>query len=95
MVVFPNPVRESYEGAIAIRGLVENSTQQAAGRIQGTADIANAPGAETGAVTRSAAAAEKLKLKTAIGAVIAVIAGELDRITHSRLLCFYYTQNVD
>ncbi|WP_367328125.1 two-component regulator propeller domain-containing protein [Lentimicrobium sp.] len=26
VVVFPNPVRESYEGAIAIRGLVENSS---------------------------------------------------------------------
>jgi hypothetical protein len=65
-----------------IRGVTEDSTEKAAGGVQGAGNRAKDEWLETRAVAVAATIAIELELEAVIGALIGVIAGELDFLAH-------------
>jgi hypothetical protein len=62
--------------------MTENSTEKAAGGVQGAGNRAKDEWLETRAIAIATAIAIELELEAVIGALIGVIAGEFDFLAH-------------
>jgi hypothetical protein len=65
-----------------IRSLTEDTAEQAVGRVQCAGNGANNKGLEASTIACSTAIAVKLELKSLVGALIGVIAGEFNFLAH-------------
>jgi len=81
LVVRLLPARRAHPLA-HVGGLAEDAAEEAAGRLQGPGHGAQRGCLETGSEPGAAAIAEELELEAAVGAQVAVVAGELDLLGH-------------